>query len=351
MSPHTVLICFLLSLPAPMAANETGWRKWKSAAGTEIEGRVIEWVPCPRVEESGMMMETSDGRKLKVTYQQLSLDDRVWLLQRYKDQLTGKDGEKEEKPAAMPADGKPVIKRNNEKMITPGKLFDPPPSENLDRRHIPGLGEYDDGSSRAVNLVTNHLFWLTKAGYTKYELGDDENRGWEKIHRDVRKRFRGGDSWEIEEVLELALEMLEREGKGIRRVQSWEVDFMDRSDFQEALFGPALVLVSAEAHRKDRKDAYEWTTVLPVMRWDKGSLVVSYDGEVTTLKLEDIKGEEGRGTTVKPGVTHHGYLLVHDPGDRSELAAKLTEEELELRLEVGRDDFCVIDMELVEIKK
>ena len=125
---------------------------------------------------------------------------------------------------------------------------------------------------------------------------------------------------------------------------------MDRSDFQQALFGPAIVLISAEAHRKGRKDGYQWTTVLPVIRWDNGSLVVSYDGEITTLKLEDIKPEDGRrGTTVKPGVTHHGYRLVHDAGDRSELASKLTEEEFELRLDVGRDDdFCVIDMELME---
>jgi len=137
-----IALCLLAT--CSLTANETGWRNWKSAAGTEIEGRVVEWVPCPRFEESGVVMETSDGRKL----------------------------------------------------------------------------------------------------------------------------------------------------------------------------------------------------------------TVSYDGEITTLKLEDIKPEDGAGgVTVKPGVTHHGYRLVHDAGDRSELATKLAEDELQLRLDVGRDSFCVIDMELMELAK
>ncbi|MGD7652081.1 MAG: hypothetical protein ACQCXQ_02615 [Verrucomicrobiales bacterium] len=325
-------LCFLMLAWSPtLPANESVWRTWVSAAGTKIEARVIDWTPCPRIEASAMTLETTDGRKLPVSFKHLSPADQAWLINHHKADLIGAAPATIAPGASSPAEQDVRVFKQRTTRLDPDQLFLPPHQVNWDRSMIPSRGGYEDSKSRGADLVANHLFWLTKAGYTKYEIDSDESKTWEKIHRDVRRRFRGGNSHRVEEVMDLAVEMLTREGKGIRKINCWDVAVLEEGAIELALQGSALVLIEPDAGKINNEKQTEWQAVLPILTMKWPSLTVSRDGNRPKLKLEAIP--ENADASAKSNLTgQKSYRLATDPGDTGKLALRLADEELELRI-------------------
>jgi hypothetical protein len=191
--------------------------------------------------------------------------------------------------------------------------------------------------------VTNHLFWLCKAGYMQMEAGRDDERTWQQLHRKVSGRYRNGESWKAETVAALAIEMVRREGKGVVSIRPWTSTRITPAALDAFEGTPAMIIFECRAFYRGR---YQWSYVTPVLESAGRNLTIFYRGERVRARLEDRKPDASSKKEVKMqnGGIDHDYQLVFDPGDQSKLASKLRKEELDLMVKPG--SFYVIDFEL-----
>ncbi len=317
-------------------------RKWTSVAGTVIEATIKELTPdSRRVMDARVKLETRDGRLVTVVFHQLSPADQAWIMNHHGEELAGRTP-KPSTPVSQEIGQARILPAKGVECFDPKELLVPPAGMSFDRKAIPSRGDYEDRSSDAVNLLTNHLFWLCKAGCTRTEIGRDENRTWEKLQRIVASRFRGGKSWNGDAVAEFAVEMFQREGKGIVSIRHWKPRVIAPSGFDSINQCPALMLLELEAHQGEN---YQWTSVVPVLEASGRDLTIFYRGERIQAEIEDFKPKSPVNNIKLPdGGIFTGYRLVFDPGDRSKLVTELMTEELELRM--YPDSFHVIDLAL-----
>jgi hypothetical protein len=337
----TILTSWIL-ITAWAVGGESEVRKWTSVAGTVIEGTIKELTPdSRRVMDARVKIETRDGRLVTVAFHQLSPADQAWIMNQHGEELAGRTPESPT-PGCQEIGQARILPAESVECFDPKELLVPPAGMSLDRKAIPSRGEYQNRSSDAVNLMTNHLFWLCKAGCTRTEIGRDENRTWEKLQRIVASRFRGGRSWKGDVVGEFAVEMFQREGRGIVSIRHWKPRVIAPSGFDAINRSPALVLLELEAHQGEK---YLWTTVVSVLEASGRDLTFFYRGARIRAEIEDFKPKFPVNDIKLPdGGTFTGYRLVFDPGDRSELVTELMTEELELRIKP--DSFHVIDLAL-----
>lgn len=334
----------LLMLCTRSPGAEAEWRKWTSGTGSVIEGKMAELTPNPRsMTEAKLRIETKDGRYITVLFNQLSAADQAWLANHHGDALAGNAPRKTESTPATETKTR-LMPMKQAASFDPEFLLVPPAGSSFKRSEIPSRGEYVDPSSDGANMVTNHLFWLCKAGYTQIEPGRDEDKTWRKLQGKVSGRFRGGNSWEPEAVAALAIEMIQREGKGVVSIRPWKTNTIIPAALDAFEGSPALILFECEAFRRGN---YQWSYVAPLLESAGRNLTIFYQGERVRARLEDRKPDSK--VKMPDGGNHHGYQLVFDPGDQSRLASRLRKEELDFMVEPG--SFHVIDLELAPLVK
>jgi hypothetical protein len=163
---------FLLGVPACAMlltwASGAESRKWTSATGSVMEGKMVELIPDRRnMVNAKIKIETLDGRAITVAFNQLSAPDQAWLANHHGDELAGnvprnpeptplndKDKDKDKEVRLLPT--KTVVS------FDPDVLLAPPAGMSFKRAEIPSRGEYLDASSDGANLVTNPL--VSKTG-------------------------------------------------------------------------------------------------------------------------------------------------------------------------------------------
>lgn len=225
----------------------------------------------------------------------------------------------------------------------PKELLVPPAGISFDRKAIPSRGEYENEGSDPENLVTNHLFWLCQAGYTRIEIGRDENRSWEKLNRSVDGGFGSGGAYDSRRVADYAVKMIEREGKGIVSVRQWEPKLVPLAAFEAISGTPAMLLFEGRAHVGKE---YKWSCVFPVLEAKGRNITLFYRGEKVRADLSDLGQDETKASGVKmpDGSYHYGYKLVFNSDFDSKLVKRVVNEKLEFRVECG--SFRIVDFEL-----
>lgn len=299
-----------------------------------IEGKLAEWLPDRiRQQDDRVRIETTDGRKITVPMYQLSSSDQEWL----RNHLALNN-----KLATNDSSFKPGTLIRVE-CFDPKELLVPPAGTSFDRTAIPSRGAYENAGSDAENIVTNHLFWLCKAGYTRMAIGRDENRTWEKLNRKADGLFGSGGGCDPDRVADYAAKSLEREGKGIISLRQWKPKLVPPAAFDAISGTPAMLLFEGRAYHKNE---YKWSYVFPVLEAKGRSLTLFYRGERVRTSLADLTAEENKGSSVQmpDGSYHNGYKLVFDPGDSSKLVKNVVNDKLDIRIEPG--SFRIVDLEL-----
>jgi len=323
-------------------AAEAEWRKWTSDKGSVIEGKMIELTANPRdVMATKVKIETSDGRAVTVVFRQLSPADQAWLANRHGDILAGGPTRKPE-AELPPKEQVRILPMENVENFDPAALLSLPAGVSFKRQEIPSLADFTDRHSDGVDPVTNHLFWLCKAGYMQMEPERNDEKTWQKLHRKVSSRFGGGDHWNAEAVAKLAIEVIKREGKGVLSIRPWRVTNVTPTALDTIEGNPALVLFGCKA--LDGND-YKWSLVIPILEANGRNLTFAYQGERIPARLDDRK--PAPGAVLKDGQLHSGYELVLDPGDSSRLATRLRKEELRIIAE----SFYIIEFGLSQHAK
>ena len=332
-SRHLVLFAMLI-LQAWAHGEDAEVRKWVSSKGTVIEGKLMEYLPDRlRQQHSRVRIETPDGRTITVPMYQLSSNDQDWV---------SNHRPLEEIPPSNDS-GIKVHPLTKVDCSEPKDLLVPPAGTSFDRAAIPSLGEYENAGSDPENLLANHLFWLSKAGYTRTEMGRDESRTWEKFRRKADGGIGSGGVSDSQKVADFVVKMIEREGKDIISVRQWQPKLVSLAGFEAISGKPTMVLFEGRAYRGE---TYKWSVVFPVLEAKGKEITLFYRGERVRAEISDLSRDETKagGVKIEDGSYRYGYKLVLKPDFSKKLVKECVDEQVEIHMECG--SFRIIDFEL-----